>query len=166
MSPATKTLAGEIKKRRAFDLPQEEAYLNLLRTVSVLTEPFDRLLKTHDISEAKYNVLRILRGAGGDGLPSLEIGTRMIQRLPDVTRIVDRLEADGFVRRARTTQDRRVVLVQITDKGTDLLKQLDRPVNELHRSQFAKLSRRELDELNRLLVKAREDATEAGSNND
>jgi len=149
------TLAGEIKKRRAFDLPQEEAYLNLLRTVSVLVEPFERLLKAHRISEPKYNVLRILRGAGGDGLPSLEIGVRMIQRLPDVTRIVDRLESDGFVRRARTTADRRVVMVQITSKGLDLLKRLDRPVNELHRSQFANFSQRELTELNRLLVKAR-----------
>jgi DNA-binding MarR family transcriptional regulator len=160
-----KTLAGEIKKRRAFDLPQEEAYLNLLRTVSVLAEPFDRLLKAHGISEAKYNVLRILRGAGGEGLPSLEIGVRMIQRVPDVTRIVDRLEADGFVRRARTNKDRRVVRVQITTKGSDLLKQLDRAVNDLHQSQFSTLSRREIDELNRLLVKAREDARET-SNDD
>jgi len=150
------TLARQIKKTRAFELPQEEAYLNLLRTMSVLLEPFERLLKEHGISEAKYNALRILRGAGGRGLPSLEIGVRMIQRVPDVTRIVDRLEVDGMVRRARTNEDRRVVLVQITAKGLDLLSKLDAPVNALHRQQFPKLSRRELDELNRLLVKARE----------
>ena len=149
------TLADEIKKKRAFDLPQEEALLNLYRTAGVLAEPFERLFKAHGISEAKYNVLRILRGAGGDGLPSLEIGQRMIQRVPDVTRIVDRLESDGLVRRARTREDRRVVLVQISENGLDLLRKLDRPVNGIHRSQFAAFTRRELDELNRLLVKAR-----------
>src|SRR5213075_32422 len=95
------------------------------------------------------------RGAGGRGLPSLEIGARMIQRVPDVTRIVDRLEADGLVRRARTSDDRRVVLVQITAKGLDLLAKLDGPVNALHQKQFPKLSRRELDQLNRLLVQSR-----------
>jgi DNA-binding MarR family transcriptional regulator len=156
VSAETRTpLARELKKTRPFEHPAEEAYLNLLRTVSVLGAPFDQLFKQHGISEAKYNALRILRGAGGDGLPSLEIGARMVARVPDVTRLVDRLETDGLVRRARVRQDRRVVLVQITAKGLDVLARLDKPVIELNRQELQHLTRAELVELNRLLVKAR-----------
>jgi DNA-binding MarR family transcriptional regulator len=157
---ATTGLAREIKKVHPFERPAEEAYLNVLRTAAVLVAPFERFFREHGLSEATYNVLRILRGArdaagASDGLPSQEIGGRLVTRVPDVTRLVDRLEADGLVRRARTSEDRRVVLVQITRRGLDLLAKLDGPVNELHERLLAHLSRRELDELNRLLVKAR-----------
>jgi DNA-binding MarR family transcriptional regulator len=148
-------LAAEIKKARPFEHAEEEAFLNLLRTVSELSAPFDRLFKRHGISEAKYNALRILRGAGGDGLPSLEIAARLVARVPDITRLVDRLEADRLVQRARISVDRRVVLVQITQRGLDLLAKLDKPVTELHRRELRHLTRAELAELNRLLVKAR-----------
>src|SRR3954464_2829510 len=117
-------LQAEIKKKRPFESPAEEAYLNLIRTYGMLETDFNRLFKQHGISEPKYNVLRILRGAGGDGLPSLEIASRMITRVPDVTRIVDRLETQGLVRRERTQADLRVVVVSITKKGLDLLSKL------------------------------------------
>ncbi len=158
-------LKDEIKKRNPFDSPSEEAYLNLLRTASVLAADFERLFKAHGISEPKYNVLRILRGArgeaDGDGLPSLEIAGRMITRVPDVTRLVDRLEADGLVVRKRTTADRRVVLIAITDKGLNLLAELDGPIRRMNEEWGKLMTQAEWRELSRLLVKARQKATES-----
>jgi DNA-binding MarR family transcriptional regulator len=150
-------LKDEIKKTRPFDSQEEEAYLNLLRTTTVLAADFERLFKDAGLSEPQYNVLRILRGAGvgGVGLPCLEIASRMITRVPDITRLVDRLETAGLVERARTSEDRRVVLVKITRKGLDAIAPLDKPIAHLHRQQMGHMARRELQELSRLLVKAR-----------
>jgi len=100
--------------------------------------------------------LRILRGAGSGGLPSTEIAGRMVTRVPDITRLVDRLEATGLVERSRTSEDRRVVIVCITAKGLDVLASLDGPITKLHLAQLGHLTRKELEEFNRLLVKARE----------
>jgi DNA-binding MarR family transcriptional regulator len=148
------TLGDEIKKRNPFECPEQEAALNLARTADRLASDFARLFKEHGISGSQYNALRILRGAG-EALPCLEVAARMITQLPDITRLVDRLEAAGLVRRARTPEDRRVVLIRITDRGLKLLAALDEPVLALHRRQLGHLSREELAELNRLLVKAR-----------
>ena len=116
---------------------------------------FDRLFGQHGITAQQYNALRILRGHGGDGLPCLEISAQMISRAPDITRLVDRLEHAGFVARSRTSKDRRVVRVQITERGLELLMQLDQPVLDLHQRLLGHMTRAELTELNRLLVKAR-----------
>jgi DNA-binding MarR family transcriptional regulator len=148
-------LKDEIKKRQPFEHPEEEAYLNLMRTSAVLIADFERLMKDAGLSEPQYNVLRILRGAGGNGLPCLEIASRMITRVPDITRLVDRLEASGLVERARISEDRRVVLVKITKKGLDAIAPLDKPLLEIHKKQMSHMTRRELEELSRLLVKAR-----------
>ena len=159
-------LKDEIKKRRPFESASEEAYLNLLRTTGVLTADFERLFKEFGLSEPKYNVLRILRGAklnnefNGDGVPSLEIGDRMITRVPDVTRLVDRLEADGLVRRRRCEEDRRVVWVEITPRGLKRLEEMDGPLTRLHREQFSHMTHEECAELSRLLEKARSRAGE------
>ena len=154
-------LKDEIKKRKPFESPGEEAYLNLLRTTGVLYAEIERAFKEYGISEPKYNVLRILRGArmngefNGEGVPSLEIGDRMITRVPDITRLVDRLEAEGLVRRRRCEEDRRVVWVEITAKGLALLDAMDEPISRLHRGQFSHMTHEECTELSRLLVKAR-----------
>lgn len=148
-------LAREIGKKRPFEVPEQESHLNLMRTASVLATPFERLFKAHGLSGALYNCLRILRGAGQDGRACHEVGTMMIAQVPDVTRIIDRLESMGLVERRRTEQDRRVVNVSITRKGLELLASLDEPTVELHRTQLGHLSRAELAEMNRLLVKAR-----------
>ena len=160
-APPLDSLAAEIKKRHSFDCPAQEAYLNLMRTHSVLLGPMELLFKQHGISAAKYNILRILRGStstgecGRHGLPSLEIADRLITRVPDITRLVDGLEADGLVTRTRCTDDRRVVYVGITDDGMSLLQRLDDPLMNLHQHTLAHLDESELAELNRLLVKAR-----------
>jgi DNA-binding MarR family transcriptional regulator len=150
-------LQHEIGKRAPFDSPEQEAYLNLLRTSAALTAPFDRLFREHGLSEPTYNILRILRGHGATetGIPCQTIGDQLVSRLPDVTRLLDRLETAGLVKRSRSTRDRRVVLVSITRRGLALLAELDRPTNDLHRKQLAHLTRAELAQLNRLLDRAR-----------
>jgi DNA-binding MarR family transcriptional regulator len=151
-----KDLQHELGKREPFNVPEQEAALNLVRTQDYLSQEFDRLFGEHGISAPQYNVLRILRGMGGDGVCCQEVAGRMITRMPDITRLVDRLEQAGLVRRARTAQDRRMVLVRITEAGQKLLAGLDKPVVELHRSLLGHLSAAELKEFNRLLVKARQ----------
>lgn len=154
-------LQHEIGKRAPFEHVEQEAYLNLLRTKSVLEGELHALFKARGLSEATYNALRILRGelrAGVEGVACQVIGERLITRVPDVTRLIDRLERAGLARRARTPSDRRVVLVSITKKGLSLLESIDKPLLELHKRQLRHLERSELETLNRLLVKARRPA--------
>lgn len=156
-------LQHEIGKRVPFEHPEQEAYLNLLRTKSVLEGELHALFKARGLSEATYNALRILRGelrAGADGVPCQVIGERLITRVPDVTRLIDRLENAGLVKRARTPKDRRVVLVSITKKGLAVLDGLDKPLLDLHKRQFRHMERSELETLNELLVKARRPTAE------
>ena len=152
---AKSALQHELRKRRPFGSAEEEAGLNLVRTQDYLQGEFARLFGAHGLSPPQYNVLRILRGHGGEGLPCQEIAAQMITRMPDITRLVDRLEQAGLARRARTAADRRKVLVKITAAGLERLARLDKPVLELHRRLLGHLTRDELAELNRLLVKAR-----------
>jgi DNA-binding MarR family transcriptional regulator len=148
-------LQVELGKRHPFDSPEQEASLNLARTHDHIHAEFARLFDSHGISPPLYNVLRILRGHGGDGVPCQVIGDEMVTRMPDITRLVDRLEKAVLVERRRTSKDRRVVLVRITKAGLDLLAVLHQPVLKLHQRLLGHLSREELAELNRLLVEAR-----------
>lgn len=153
MVMAKSVLQEEIGKKKPFDSLEQETALNLCRTVDHLHQDCCRLFQEYGLSGPQYNVLRILRGHGGDGLSCCEISADMITRTPDITRLVDRLEQAGWVKRWRDRQDRRIVRVRITAAGLELLGRLDRPVLELHERQLGHLSRGELRELNRLLVK-------------
>lgn len=138
-------LARDIKQSKPFFSPRLEVYFNLLRTTDVLAQTAIGLLKSHDLSETQYNVLRILRGAAttpDGGLPCSEIGTRLITHDPDVTRLLDRLEKRGLIQRARSGADRRVVLVRITPDGSALLDacDLDRRLTDAFAAHFAGLS--------------------------
>ncbi|MEM9419539.1 MAG: MarR family transcriptional regulator [Planctomycetota bacterium] len=156
------SLQHELKKQQPFDCPAEEAYLNLARTAGELCGEFNQLFKAHCLSESTYNVLRILRGAqkseGLPGLPSLEVAERLVTRVPDITRLVDRLIKAGLAERTRDDEDRRVVIVSITPDGLAVLRKLDKPIRQLHEKQLGHLSCKELTELNRLLEKARQPA--------
>ena len=140
--------------KRRIGSPEEAAFLELMRTTDMLSRGFAPLLKAEDLSSTQYNVLRILRGAP-EGLPCGEIGTRMITRDPDITRLLDRLEKRSLVSRCRETKDRRMVLTRITDKGLELLARLDEPVQEVHRAQMGHLGRERLQELVELVRAAR-----------
>lgn len=132
---------------RSKTLLARDTYLALVRAQDRLAGQAARLLKGRGLTTATYNVLRILRGAGGDGLACGEIGARLIHRVPDVTRLIDRMERDGWVRRERASDDRRVVRTQLTPAGRKAADELDGPVLELHATQFADLSAREIEAL-------------------
>jgi DNA-binding MarR family transcriptional regulator len=149
------TLAREIRKAKPFDVPEQEAFLNLARTFDVLAGAIAvGVFKPAGLTPAQYNVLRILRGAGG-ALACGEIGGRMIAREPDMTRLLDRLESRRLVARSRQASDRRVVSVRITPAGLKALAALDPQVLEAHRKQLGHLSKKELEQLIALLEKAR-----------
>jgi DNA-binding MarR family transcriptional regulator len=134
---------------------EETVFQQILRTAEALLGPEVALLRAADLTFAQYNVLRILRGAGAGGLPCGEIAARMVNRDPDITRLLDRLEARGLVRRSRDARDRRVVVADITPTGLAVLKPLDGPVTRVHRDQLAHMSRGQLERLAELLELAR-----------
>jgi DNA-binding MarR family transcriptional regulator len=134
--------------------PEESAFLDLLRTTDLLSRRLAPVLKAEDLSSTQYNVLRILRGAGGD-LACGEIGNRMITRDPDITRLLDRLEKRGLISRRRDSKDRRTVLTRITPEGLKTLARLDEPVQTAHRQLLGHLGRARLQSLAELLRLAR-----------
>jgi DNA-binding MarR family transcriptional regulator len=152
-------LRSEIRQEKPFGSLEEEAYLNLQRTAAVMSQDFLKLLKPSGLSPAQYNMLRILRGAGPEGLPCKDIGERMIARDPDVTRLLDRLEKSELAERRRESSDRRVITVRITRKGMSVLRALDAPVAELHLAQMAHMEKRDLKALVGLLESARSRGT-------
>ena len=123
-------LQRELRQRRPFSSSAQEALLGLLRTADLVQRAISRVVEPEGVTGQQYNVLRILRGATPDPLPTLEIGERMVEQTPGVTRLLDRLEAKSLVRRQRCPQDRRLVHCYITPAGLDLLARLDTPVAE------------------------------------
>lgn len=153
-------LQKELKKRRPFDSPEQEASLNIARTADRFGICFARLFREYGLTPSQYNVLRILRGEG-QPLPILEVADRMLTAVPGITGLIDRLEGMGLLVRERSTEDRRVVFVAITPKGLELLARLDEPEAALHKRLLGHLSPAELRELSRLLEKARQTLDEA-----
>ena len=122
-------LQAELKQTRPFTSRRQEAVLALLRTADQVRRRIARRIEPHGITMQQYNVLRILRGAGPEGIPTLAIGERLIEETPGMTRLLDRLEAKSLVRRERCPEDRRQVTCRITPAGRKLLTQLDPVVN-------------------------------------
>ena len=151
-----RSLADEIKQTKPFSSLAEEAFLNIQRTAEALVRSSSETLKPYGITGTQYNVLRILRGAGAEGLPCSEIGERMVTRDPDVTRLLDRLEKQNYITRTRSQEDRRVVNTRITKKGLDLLGELDEPMTEIHTRLLGHMSRESLLELIEACQVARE----------
>ncbi|HEX8173101.1 MAG TPA: MarR family transcriptional regulator [Thermoanaerobaculia bacterium] len=148
-------LGREIQQKRPFRSVQEEFVLGLVRTAQQLSLPFEEVLRESRLSSSQYNVLRILRGAGDEGLPCGEISQRMVQRDPDLTRLLDRLEQRGLVARSRGTEDRRVVRASITKEGLRLLAELDDPVEERLKKSLRHVSQQDLRTLVELLDRVR-----------
>jgi DNA-binding MarR family transcriptional regulator len=133
----------------------EQVFISLIRTADALTRKAEALLKPVGLSGAQYNILRILRGAGEDGLACREIGDRLISRDPDLTRLLDRLDSRGLIARSREIEDRRVVKTRITADGLRVLRDLDEPVQHQHRKLLLRLSEKQLRQLLFLLEQAR-----------
>lgn len=152
----TSDLRTEIKQTRPFASLEEECHLNLERTTAVVGHAFAEAMKAHGITPTQYNVLRILRGAGEGGLCRHEIRDRLVAQVPDVTRLLDRMEEAGLVGRERDSDDRRLVTTRITKAGLKLLKSLDAPVLAMHKETLGHLSAAQLRQLIDLLALARE----------
>jgi DNA-binding MarR family transcriptional regulator len=151
----TADLREELKQTKPFASLQQEAQLSIMRTAACLTDSLDRVFGPFGISSTQYNALRILRGAGANGLCRNELRDRMISRMPDVTRLLDRMEEAGLVTRSRDDADRRLVSTHITERGSRLLDELDDVVAREHQRQLGRLSEEQLRTLISLLTEVR-----------
>jgi len=131
------SLATALKQNRPFVSLEQEVYLSILRTASELSHAVDQFFRPFDITPSQYNVLRILRGAGTDGLCRNEISERMVTATPDMTRLLDRMEKAGWVTRERAEEDRRQVSTHITKSGMELLARLEKPTGDFVTPLFA-----------------------------
>ena len=149
-------LQAELKQKVPFSSREQEAYLSLLRTTDALQSSVEARLKEFGLTGTQYNALRILRGAGAEGLPCSEVGERMITRDPDITRLLDRLQKRGLVERIRCKRDRRVVYGKITAAGLKLLRELDEPLEKHGREMLRHVGQAKLKQLIELLEKVRD----------
>jgi len=149
-------LQDEIAQTRPFRSESQEAVLGLFRTADMVRRRFGRLVEPFGLTLQQYNVLRILRGAGEEGLQTLTIGERMIEQTPGVTRLIDRLEAKGLVERRRKPGDRRCVICCISSEGLDVLAEIDPVLDEADDESLAMLHKEERRQLIDLLDRVRE----------
>ena len=152
----TRTLREEIRQKKPFGSLEQEAYLSLVRTASALSHQLEQKLSAAGITLAQYNVLRILKGAEPDGLCRNDLRDRMLTRMPDMTRLLDRMEEAGLVSRARDARDRRLVTTRITAAGRRILDDLETDVAAEHRRALGHLSESKLGALILLLAEVRE----------
>jgi DNA-binding MarR family transcriptional regulator len=143
------------KRQRPQTFLEERIFITLLKVADALGQEAEQLTRTAELTGTQYNVLRILRGAGPDGLPCRGIGDRMITHDPDITRLLDRMEKRGLITRERQKDDRRVVKTRITPRGLALLKPLDQPMRDVHKRQFRHMAGARLKALLDLLEETR-----------
>ena len=151
MPTRTSELREELKQTRPFHSPAHEAVVSVLRTAALLQRQLALVVERGGVSLQQYNVLRILRGAGDEGLPTLAIRDRMIEEAAGITRLLDKLERAGYVVRERCTPDRRQVLCRLTDSGIGVLAKLDQPVDALNDAALSTLDSVEQAKLIELL---------------
>ena len=132
-------LVREIRQTKPFRGPTQEAAVGLMRTADLIQRNYNRVVNPYGLTIQQYNVLRILRGAGEAGLPTLDIGERMIEQTPGITRLLDRLETKKMVRRQRGSRDRRQVFCWITPAGMTLLAAIDQPIDQAGIAAFGAL---------------------------
>jgi DNA-binding MarR family transcriptional regulator len=139
---------------------EDQTFIALQKTADVLAQQVEQLLKGYGLTGTQYNVLRILRGAGPEGLACSGIGERMISHDPDMTRLLDRMEKRKLITRQRQTDDRRVVKTRIASAGLEILEALDQPVREIHKNQFRHMSPGRLKVLAKILEEIRDRGSE------
>ncbi|HQR17145.1 MAG TPA: MarR family transcriptional regulator [Gemmatimonadales bacterium] len=148
-------LASELKQTKPFTSPVQEAVLSIKRTAAMLELRLSELLRPFGLTPTQYNVLRILRGAGPDGLPRCDVQARLVAPVADTTRLLDRLERMGLVARVRSTEDRRVVTSRITPKGLTMLDKVAAPLRELEEREVGQVSEARLRALISILDEVR-----------
>lgn len=148
-------LQRELKQNRPFPTATAEAAVALMRTADLVRRTIAAVVEQHGITPQQYNVLRIVRGAGERGLPTLDIAERMVEQTPGITRLIDRLETKKLVSRERCKTDRRQVFCRITPAGLELLEDLDQPLHEMEQLALSGLDEKQLAQLMTLLDHAR-----------
>ncbi len=146
-----------------FDSPEQEAFLNLWRTYDRLHALEEALFSRFELTPQQYNALRLLRGQGEGKLATLALASRLVSRAPDITRLLDKLEERGLVERERPPDNRRVVLIGLTARGSELLAKLDEEVRKCHIRQMGHLQPEQLSQLVALLKAARAPHEDPGS---
>ncbi|HYO79268.1 MAG TPA: MarR family transcriptional regulator [Thermoanaerobaculia bacterium] len=149
------SILRELKQTKPFASSTQEAAVSLMRTADLVRRSVAAVVEPHGITPQQYNVLRILRGAGADGLPTLEIAERMIEQTPGITRLIDRLETKRLVQRERCATDRRQVFCRIANEGLELLAVLDQQISGAEDEALAALSPQQLKQLITLLNRTR-----------
>ena len=157
------SLQQEMRQSRPFKSVRQEATVALLRTASLVTRAFSRVIEPSGLSFAQYNALRIVRGAGAGGIPTLAIRERMVDEGTTITRLLDKLEMAGLVRRERSLPDRRQVICHATESGKQLLDELDPQVDALDEEVVGSLSSARLKEFIRTLDEVRRENAERGA---
>ena len=152
------SLRSDLQQKKPFGSLEQEAFLNIGRTEAALCDALEEVLKASGVSITQYNVLRILRGAGAEGLTRNEIRDRLVNRMPDVTRLLDRMEDAGWISRQRGEEDRRIVSTHLTRPGRTLVDSLDAPVAEEHQRRLGHMTKTQLRTLIDLLSIARQKA--------
>jgi DNA-binding MarR family transcriptional regulator len=155
MSDASAQIERELRQNRPFQSIRAAAAISMLRTADVVRRRAVAVIEPFGISLQQYNVLRILRGSAPHPLPTLEIGERLIERTPGVTRLLDRLEEKGLVRRERCADDRRMVHCWITAAGLELLEVMDAPVDAVDEDILREMTDDDVFTLIRLLDQVR-----------
>ena len=159
MAQVKAKLDGEAKQKRLVHSRQQDTVVSILRAANYLRRFCSPVFDQRGITSQQYNVLRILRGAGLGGLPTLDIAERMIEKAPGITRLLDRLEGKKLVRRERPSDNRRRVLCYITKPGLDLLQEIDHPLRNQENRALHRLDESEIEELIRLLELAQGEQT-------
>ncbi|HET6233187.1 MAG TPA: MarR family transcriptional regulator [Longimicrobiaceae bacterium] len=157
MQSESSKIQREIKQRQPFRTAAQEATVSLLRTADLVRRRVTQAVEPFGVTVQQFNVLRILRGAGDEPMPTLEVADRMLEQTPGITRLLDRLEAKGLVRRERCPEDRRRVLCWITPQGLDLLRQMDAALDAADDAAIGKLDAAEVRQLITLLDRVREE---------
>lgn len=142
-----KGLQAEIKQSKPFPSPMAEAFLSILRTAAVLDHHLAEVLRPFGITATQYNVLRVLRGAGQKGLCGREVAERLVSKVPDVSRLLDRTEELGLIKRERDPEDRRHVTARITEKGLAVLEQATPELEAIQHRRFSHLDPESLQRL-------------------
>jgi DNA-binding MarR family transcriptional regulator len=149
------TLQEELKQTKPFKCLEEELYLSIIRTAAILEHSLAQALKPYKVTPTQYNVLRILRGAGQAGLCRNEVGERLVAKVPDVTRLLDRMEETGFIVRERSENDRRYVTTRISKRGLELVNELDGVIAEIHHDRLGHVGKDAQRQLVELLRRVR-----------
>lgn len=150
----TPRLQDETGKRNPFDLHEQEAILNIVKTADQIQNRIGKLFRDFGLTSSQYNLLSIVRGEGKP-MPCLEIANRMIQAVPAMTGLIDRLESQDLVKRTRCKVDRRIIYIDLTPKALNLLKSIDKPLEHAYLELLGHMTRDELASLSQLLEKAR-----------